>query len=1163
MKTLVSFLRSCYMTLFESPYKLFLALLSMLFLALLIWVGGNLLDLEGGKVQFVLIGCLAILGLILLLIGWYQVSKNVPTAAQPSQESPTTVGPDTRQNQREQICSVREKFEEAISALTHSILGSGQDRQTTLHALRWYLLIGPPGAGKSTMLRESGLQFASLENMSPNQSTHMETENCDWWFANDAVLLDTAGRYMTQDQSRYEWHELLKLLKSHRKETPINGVLVTISITDILNNHDDALITQATMIRKRLDEIVNRLGTLFPVYLVFTQCDVLDGFTEFFQDLPSVERNKVWGCTLQAAAHSHPASRPQIQFESEFQKLIDTLHAIRLKKTSTSLKPSAWKVYGFPFQFESCREPMHRFVEELFQANPYQENPMFRGFYFSSATQTGSPIDCFFSRISEAAGLPHPESLPSAPLPTKSYFIKKLFMDVVFPDRTRARPSRSYRDRTRRLRIGILITFFFGIGISAAWGWYSYQENSRILQTITSDIIKPSTPAPRKVQNNLETFKRCRTQLIDFHSYEQEDVPWELKAFYAGTDVLIPLRHFCLERFYQLIAKPAHIHVENQLLLKTADGRKSQTSFTHNEIFFLLRAYLMLADPEHSTSVALRQQLKYVWDEILGIHHRETEKSGDVLRTAIFREIDFYSGAMENTWGRNLSLDNQLIRKARSILEDLPTVQYWYNLIKVEASENLLPYTLAETLKEQSGLALTSNYGIPRLFTPRGWHLFQNALRQKIDEGNWVFGQSHSSKIDRETAITKLYAKEYRQHWKIFLESITYRPIGTESAINNLLDIISHDDSPIKALWVAIAANAQVKPISPYFQTFERLNGSSHDSESPSSLNQYLKELGSVHQVLRRNREVGLSSHDDTTQLARLILEGRKNEIAHAFHATQDILQPLHPEFRQAATALLTEPILRAAQAIMNRAMDHIDERWHANIYRDYQRHVANTYPFHKGKREASLQDVTNVLQETRLFYEKHLKAFVGEQQGTWTIKQWHGVNLPLTKNGLRCLQHADTIAQSLVAFEEKGVTFQIYPHLPRGQAARTTNEITLDINGQILKYRMGRQHWTTMKWEEPDQSTTVGVQINVNGTRISRDYTGEWAFFHLLESGRVRRKNSTTYLLEFDMPTKTRQDLSVSYSLKADSYRNPFAPDFFQSLSCPSHIGTSSRDKI
>ena len=63
------------------------------------------------------------------------------------------------------------------------------------------MFIGPPGAGKTTALANSGLTLPARrrQGAKPGQGRGRYTRNCDWWFTDDAVLIDTAGRYTTQD----------------------------------------------------------------------------------------------------------------------------------------------------------------------------------------------------------------------------------------------------------------------------------------------------------------------------------------------------------------------------------------------------------------------------------------------------------------------------------------------------------------------------------------------------------------------------------------------------------------------------------------------------------------------------------------------------------------------------------------------------------------------------------------------------------------------------------------------------------------------------------------------------------------------------------------------------------------------------------------------------
>ena len=70
-----------------------------------------------------------------------------------------------------------------------------------LASLPWYMFIGPPGAGKTTALVNSGLKFPLADTAVGRSAVRGVggTRNCDWWFTDEAVLIDTAGRYTTQD----------------------------------------------------------------------------------------------------------------------------------------------------------------------------------------------------------------------------------------------------------------------------------------------------------------------------------------------------------------------------------------------------------------------------------------------------------------------------------------------------------------------------------------------------------------------------------------------------------------------------------------------------------------------------------------------------------------------------------------------------------------------------------------------------------------------------------------------------------------------------------------------------------------------------------------------------------------------------------------------------
>lgn len=100
-----------------------------------------------------------------------------------------------------------------------------------LYQLPWYIIVGAPGAGKTTALINSGLEFPLGESIGRTALRGVGgTRHCDWWFTQEAVLLDTAGRYTLQESQRArdasEWQTFINLLKRYRTRQPINGVIM-------------------------------------------------------------------------------------------------------------------------------------------------------------------------------------------------------------------------------------------------------------------------------------------------------------------------------------------------------------------------------------------------------------------------------------------------------------------------------------------------------------------------------------------------------------------------------------------------------------------------------------------------------------------------------------------------------------------------------------------------------------------------------------------------------------------------------------------------------------------------------------------------------------------------------------------------------------------------
>jgi type VI secretion system protein ImpL len=123
-------------------------------------------------------------------------------------------------------------------------------------------------------------------------------QNCDWWFSRQAIIIDTAGRYaipVDQGRDKEEWQQFLHLLVKYRKKEPIHGLIVTIAADKLLGSAPEALDEDGRTIGRRIDELMRVLGAKFPVYLLVTKCDLIQGMTQFCDHLPEKSLDQPMG----------------------------------------------------------------------------------------------------------------------------------------------------------------------------------------------------------------------------------------------------------------------------------------------------------------------------------------------------------------------------------------------------------------------------------------------------------------------------------------------------------------------------------------------------------------------------------------------------------------------------------------------------------------------------------------------------------------------------------------------------------------------------------------------------------------------------------------------------------------------------------------------------
>ena len=220
--------------------RIFLGLLGVVALSLVIWFGADFLESRDAETTIsTTIRLLLMLTVLLvwllsqLFLMWWEHKKNKDMLTEMEEDPADLEAAKVDQ----EVKALGKRFNEGMAILKKAKFETSKGK-VPLYQLPWYIIIGPPGAGKTTALVNSGLDFPLAESHGKSALGGVGgTRNCDWWFTNEAVLIDTAGRYTTQDShaavDSSAWQGFLKLLKKHRPRRPVNGAIIAISAQDL------------------------------------------------------------------------------------------------------------------------------------------------------------------------------------------------------------------------------------------------------------------------------------------------------------------------------------------------------------------------------------------------------------------------------------------------------------------------------------------------------------------------------------------------------------------------------------------------------------------------------------------------------------------------------------------------------------------------------------------------------------------------------------------------------------------------------------------------------------------------------------------------------------------------------------------------------------------
>ncbi|MDR3228892.1 MAG: hypothetical protein LBT53_05725, partial [Puniceicoccales bacterium] len=444
-------------------------------------IGGKVLFADNAIMTVFALGFLGIAAMLFvydLVRSAKQKKAEKSLADQLSGNSGATPGGISEAARRAQLDDLRQNF---LKGLT-KFRAAGKD----LYNLPWYMVVGEPGSGKTEAIRRCNVGFP------PGLQDEMQgtggTINMNWWFANQAVLLDTAGKLLFEETppgTTTEWTEFLNLLRKNRPNCPVNGVLLVIPADTLLRDTADAIAKKAGKIAEQLDRIQRTLDVRFPVFVLVTKCDLLNGFREFFADVKDPQLQHQMTGWSNPDALDTPFNPESV--DAHFQTLRDTISRRRLglmldpaaRDEGTRRTDEVDTLFSLPQSIAALAPRLRLYLEKVFTVGEWSARPLFlRGIYLNSAITDGKALDM---EIANALGVT-PDSLPEGRIfeRERSFFLRDLFLEKIFKEKglvTRAVNTGKQLLRRRLILSTAGGASFLLVVVLSVWGAFTVRES--------------------------------------------------------------------------------------------------------------------------------------------------------------------------------------------------------------------------------------------------------------------------------------------------------------------------------------------------------------------------------------------------------------------------------------------------------------------------------------------------------------------------------------------------------------------------------------------------------------------------------------------------------------------------------------------------------------
>ncbi len=468
---------------------------------------------------------------VLVVLWWFMAGQRKASLKGRTRKRIGDLGPGNADDEREPVARMTAAVAEAKRVIARAPeIAQGR---TPLYRIPWVLFIGDSAANVDGLLRAGS-------EVSPFPASDKPAMDPDdvwrWWFHKSMIAIEMHPRVVCDASARLDrglWYQALMQLADEREKLPLNGIVVSIAVQTLLGPAD-ALKDASTRLRRLVDEAMEHLQVLMPVYFVVSGLERLPGYAQLRATLPAEAFS-------QALGHRFSENAPIAAscIDEVMQPIEDRLHALRMTALRAQHGPQQRRaIFDFIESLRQARTGLAQFVGLMLEDNPFQRTPRWRGLYFAGAADG-----------SQRGGA----------------FVADLFTRFLPSDQPLA--GTSFRGNAGRLAIaGAGVLAMLGLSASFAWGLKSAHKDDASLLAQTHAAC--AEVANRTSTGRIEWVASCGRTIEALEAAQGET----LLSFgiRRADDDINRLKQRVIDDFANLILAP-----EDQMLATDIDQRRA------------------------------------------------------------------------------------------------------------------------------------------------------------------------------------------------------------------------------------------------------------------------------------------------------------------------------------------------------------------------------------------------------------------------------------------------------------------------------------------------------------------------------------------------------------------------------------------------------------